>query len=75
MAGRIGHLRLGQPHLRYPRCVARERNAPHDPDHDESVGSLDDYDPESIEEPPIKFALGRIANSRNAACTRFTKKG
>jgi len=35
---------------------------------------LDDYDPNVIDELPIKIALGRIAKQRNAAKARFAKK-
>ena len=35
---------------------------------------LDDYDPETIDEVPLKIALGRIAAKRNAARTRLAKK-
>jgi hypothetical protein len=48
-----------------------------DPDHEnhaEAEEWLDDYDPDSIDELPIKFALGRIANQRNAAKARLAKK-
>jgi len=44
------------------------------PDHEEIVEWLDDYDPESIEELPIKYALDRIAARRNAARVRLAKK-
>jgi hypothetical protein len=33
-----------------------------------------DYDPDVIEELPIKYALGRIGSRRNAAKTRITKR-
>jgi hypothetical protein len=33
-----------------------------------------DYDPDTFDELPIKYALGRIANRRNAARTRQAKK-
>jgi len=33
-----------------------------------------DYDPDTFDELPIKYALGRIANRRNAARTRIAKK-
>jgi hypothetical protein len=33
-----------------------------------------DYDPDSFAELPIKYALGRIANRRNAAKARLAKK-
>jgi hypothetical protein len=47
---------------------------PEHPDHAEIVEWLDEYDPKEIEELPLKIALGRIANRRNAARTRLTKK-
>ena len=33
-----------------------------------------DYDPNTFDELPIKYALGRIANRRNAARSRLAKK-
>lgn len=50
------------------------RNDPDDPDHAEAVEYLGDYDPDVIEELPIKYALGRIASRRNAAKVRINKK-
>lgn len=47
---------------------------PNHPDHEEIVEWLDDYDPDTIEELPIKYALGRIAARRNAAKVRLAKK-
>lgn len=44
------------------------------PDHEQIVEWLDDYDPDTIEELPIKYALGRIAARRNAARVRLAKK-
>jgi hypothetical protein len=44
------------------------------PQHAEVVEWLDEYDPKHIDELPMKFALGRIANRRNAARTRLAKK-
>jgi hypothetical protein len=44
------------------------------PQHAEVVEWLDEYDPNYIDELPLKFALGRIANRRNAARTRLAKK-
>lgn len=44
------------------------------PDHEEIVEWLDDYNPETIEELPLKYALGRIAARRNAARVRLAKK-
>jgi hypothetical protein len=34
----------------------------------------DHYDPGTFDQPPIKYALGRIANRRNAARARLAKK-
>jgi Plasmid pRiA4b ORF-3-like protein len=48
-----------------------------DPSHEnhaEAKQWLDDYDPDTIDELPIKYALGRIANRRNAARARLAKK-
>lgn len=47
---------------------------PDHPDHEEIVEWLRDYDPDLIEELPIKYALGRIAARRNAARVRLAKK-
>jgi hypothetical protein len=33
-----------------------------------------DYDPDTFDALPIKYALGRIANRRNAAKARSAKK-
>ncbi len=49
------------------------RADPHHPDHAEAAEYLDDYDPNVIEELPIKYALGRIAARRNAAKVRLKK--
>jgi hypothetical protein len=43
------------------------------PDHAEVAASLEDWDPKEIEEPPLRIALGRIANRRNAARKRIAK--
>jgi Plasmid pRiA4b ORF-3-like protein len=51
------------------------RADPDDPDHDEMVKWLDNYDPNLIDEVALKLALGRIANRRYAARTPLTKKG
>lgn len=45
------------------------------PSHPEAKEWLDDYDPNVIDELPIKYALARIANRRNAARTRLAKSG
>jgi hypothetical protein len=48
-----------------------------DPTHDnhaEAKQWLDDYDPDTIDELPIKYALGRIAARRRAARTPLAKK-
>jgi hypothetical protein len=47
---------------------------PGHPDHAEAKQWLDDYDPDEIDELPIKYALGRIANQRNAAKARLAKR-
>jgi hypothetical protein len=44
------------------------------PDHIEAKQWLDDYDPNEIEELPMRYALARIANQRNAAKARLAKK-
>jgi hypothetical protein len=46
---------------------------PGHPDHDEVAEWLGDYDPAVIDELPLKIALGRIANRRNAARKRTAK--
>ena len=50
------------------------RADPDDPNHDEMVEWLDNYDPETIDEVPLKIALGRLAAKRNAARTRLATK-
>jgi len=47
---------------------------PEHPDHAEAEEPLDGYDPDTIEELPIQYALGRVANRRNAARARLTKR-
>jgi hypothetical protein len=47
---------------------------PKHPDHAEAEEWLDDYDPDEIDELPIKYALSRIANQRNAARARLAKR-
>ena len=39
-----------------------------------SKNGLGDYDPDTVDALPIKYALGRIANRRNAAKGRLAKK-
>jgi hypothetical protein len=46
------------------------RADPAHPAHADAVAWLDDYDPDLIEELPIKYALGRLAARRNAAKAR-----
>jgi hypothetical protein len=46
---------------------------PAHPDHAEKSEWLDGYDPAEIDELPLKIAMGRIANRRNAARKRLTK--
>ncbi len=43
------------------------------PNHAEATEWVDDYDPDTIDELPIKYALLRIANRRNAAKARSVK--
>jgi hypothetical protein len=45
---------------------------PTHPEHAEVTEWFGGYDPRKIDEPPLKFALGRIANRRNAARRRPT---
>jgi hypothetical protein len=47
---------------------------PDHPDHAEVAEYLEDWDPKEIDEFPLRIALGRIANRRNAARTRIAKK-
>ncbi len=47
---------------------------PDHPEHADIVEWLEDYDPRDIDELPLKIALGRIANRRNAARTRLAKQ-
>jgi Plasmid pRiA4b ORF-3-like protein len=47
---------------------------PSQENHAEAKQWLDDYDPDTIDELPIKYALGRIANRRNAARARLAEK-
>ena len=47
---------------------------PDHPNHGDAVEWFDEYDPKFIDELPIKYALSRIANRRNAAATRPAKK-
>jgi hypothetical protein len=47
---------------------------PNHPNHADAKEWADDYDPDTIDELPIKYALARIANRRNAAKARLVKK-
>jgi len=47
---------------------------PNHPDHADAKKWSADYDPDSFDELPIKYALSRIANRRNAARSRLAKK-
>jgi hypothetical protein len=47
---------------------------PKHPNHAEAKRWLDDYDPNLVDELPIKYALGRIAKQRNAAKARLAEK-
>jgi hypothetical protein len=47
---------------------------PKNPVHGDAKKWSADYDPNTFDELPIKYALGRIANRRNAARSRLAKK-
>jgi hypothetical protein len=47
---------------------------PDHPNHAEAKEWLDDYDPDVFDELPIKYALSRVANQRNATRARLAKK-
>lgn len=47
---------------------------PKHPNHAEVAEWLDEYDPNVIDEMPIKYGLNRIANRRNATEKRIAKK-
>ena len=47
---------------------------PQHPDHADAKKWFGDYDPITFDEMPIRYALGRIANRRNAARSRLAKK-
>jgi Plasmid pRiA4b ORF-3-like protein len=47
---------------------------PKHPDHAHLKEWSGDYDPNTFDELPIKYALSRIANRRNAARSRLAKK-
>ena len=47
---------------------------PAHPDYADLSERLDDYNPDVIDELPIKYGLSRIAKRRNAARTRIAKK-
>ncbi|GAA4504054.1 plasmid pRiA4b ORF-3 family protein [Gluconacetobacter tumulicola] len=49
------------------------RNDPKHPNHAEAREFLKEWDPEDIDELPIRIALSRIANRRNAARKRLSK--
>ena len=53
--------------------VLDARADPDHPEHADAVTWLDDYDPDTFDELPIKYALGRIAGRRNAARARLAK--
>ena len=48
--------------------------APDHPNHADAKEWADEYDPDVVDELPIKYALARIANRRNAAKARLAKK-
>lgn len=47
---------------------------PKHPDHGEVSDWLEEYDPHVVDELPVRYALSRIANRRNAARSRLEKK-
>jgi hypothetical protein len=47
---------------------------PGHPNHADATEWANDYDPDTVDELPIKYALLRIANRRNGAKTRLAKK-
>ena len=47
---------------------------PSDDNHANAVTWLEDYEPDTIDELPIRYALSRIAARRNAARARLAKK-
>jgi hypothetical protein len=47
---------------------------PEHPEHAEVTEYLEGWDPREIDELPLRIALGRIADRRNAAKTRISKK-
>jgi hypothetical protein len=49
------------------------RADPKHPNHADARAWLDDYDPDTFEDLPIRFALGRLAARRNSAAARITK--
>jgi hypothetical protein len=50
------------------------RADPNDDNYADAVAWLDEYDPDAVDELPIKYALGRIAARRNAARARLSKQ-
>ena len=64
-----------------PRTAAASRAStnglkhvrPHHEGHTEAKEWADEYDPDAVDELPIKHALSRIANRRNAAKARIAK--
>ena len=53
--------------------VLEARADPDHPQHADAVTWLEEYDPETFDELPIKYALGRIAARRNAGTARLAK--
>ena len=47
---------------------------PHHEGHAEAKEWADEYDPSTFDELPIRYALSRIANRRNAAKARLASK-
>ncbi|RAK61901.1 plasmid pRiA4b ORF-3 family protein, partial [Phenylobacterium kunshanense] len=49
------------------------RADPKHPNHADATAWLDDYNPDTFEDLPIRFALGRMAARRNSAAARINK--
>ena len=81
----VTNIRPAESGVSYPRYIAGEWNAPPEDcgrhsqilrnarsrRRSEAKEWLDEYDPKVIDELPIKYALSRIANRRNAAKARL----
>jgi hypothetical protein len=70
---REGAERTARRLRRHPELLEALSDPKH-PNHADAKQWSEDYDPGTFDELPIKYALGRIANPRNAARTRLAKK-